>query len=300
MTSDRRPDASSWPAYDTDLDAGRMKEAVEHFSTDTAVRPPAGRRRRDGPRRLRRRARTSCSGGSRSVGPRRTCIAISSRADDAGCLVEGVGVESSTGEAFATFVASVQLDDDGLVDRYLGVHDDPGRRSGAERDGSRAGRRRRGARAYFEALDAGAFDEAADQFSVDVVYSHPPYRHTGIDSDDRFVFRGRDQLGRVHRQGQAALRPPLVAIGQRGPHRLLRAWSRACPDGGNGSFVSSLTLDGDGLIQRYVSFYCEPRFPAADLPARRGRCTAMGELRGDVVDRSGGRSRSDASAASRR
>jgi len=27
--------------------------------------------------------------------------------------------------------------------------------------------------------------------------------------------------------------------------------------------VSSLTLDADGLIRRYVSFYCEPAVPGA-------------------------------------
>ena len=28
-----------------------------------------------------------------------------------------------------------------------------------------------------------------------------------------------------------------------------------------GSFVSSLSLDGEGLIRRYAAFYCEPPVP---------------------------------------
>ena len=115
---------------------------------------------------------------------------------------------------------------------------------------------------YFEALDAGSFNEAAAQFSADVVYSHPPYRHTGIDSDDRLVFRGRDELRAAFTaRGKQAFDHRIVAIGQRGPHCLLEGVVEGLPGDRNGSFVSSLTLDADGLIQRYVSFYCEPAVP---------------------------------------
>ncbi|HEU0170322.1 MAG TPA: hypothetical protein VFR26_02700, partial [Acidimicrobiales bacterium] len=50
---------------------------------------------------------------------------------------------------------------------------------------------------------------------------------------------------------------------QRGPHGLIEGVVQGLPDGGTGSFVSSLTLDADGLIRRYVSFYCEPAVPGA-------------------------------------
>ena len=83
---------------------------------------------------------------------------------------------------------------------------------------------------YFEALDAGAFDEAAAQFSADVVYSHPPYRHTGIDSDDRLVFHGRDELRAAFTaRGKQNFDHRVVVIGQAVHFASSRAWSTACP-----------------------------------------------------------------------
>ena len=263
MTSDLGdPMPAALAAYYSDLDAGRMKEAVEHFSTDTVFALPPADGIETGPRRL-RHGRDELLGWFEERGPRAYVHRIQLCVDDgAGCLVEGVGVESTTGEAFATFVASVQLDDDGLVGRYLSymtapaVAPAPSGTRPAPADAAEVLAR------YFEALDAGAFDEAAAQFSADVVYSHPPYRHTGIDSDDRLVFRGRDELRAAFTaRGKQDFDHRVVAIGQRGPHCLLEGVVEGLPGDRNGSFVSSLTLDGDGLIQRYVSFYCEPAVP---------------------------------------
>ena len=52
----------------------------------------------------------------------------------------------------------------------------------------------------------------------------------------------------------------LVSL-QRGPHCLFEGAVHDLPDGGNGSFISSLSLAADGTIRRYVSFYCEPGVP---------------------------------------
>jgi ketosteroid isomerase-like protein len=248
-------------AYYADLDAGRMKEAVEHFSTDTMYALPPADGIETGPRRL-RRGRDELLGWFDERGPKayvhriQLCVA-----GGTGCLVEGVGVESS-GEAFATFVASVELDDDGLVGRYLSYVTAPAVVPAPSGTGPAPADAAEVLVRYFEALDAGAFDEAADQFSADVVYSHPPYRHTGIDSDDRVVFRGRDELRAAFTaRGKQSFDHRVVAIGQRGPHCLLEGVVEGLAGGGDGSFISSLTLDADGRIQRYVSFYCEPGVP---------------------------------------
>ena len=58
---------------------------------------------------------------------------------------------------------------------------------------------------YFADLDAGRFAAAAAHFSDDVLYSHPPYRHTGIDDPDRIEFRGRPALEAAFRaRGRAS------------------------------------------------------------------------------------------------
>lgn len=263
MTSDLGdPLPAHLAAYYIDLDAGRMKKAVEHFSTATVFALPPADGNETAPRRL-CDGREQLLGWFEERGPRayvhriQLCVA-----DGSGCLLEGVGVDSSTDEPFASFVASVQLDDDGLIGRYLSymtapaVAPAPSGTGGAPADATDVLAR------YFEALDVGAFDEAAAQFSADVVYSHPPYRHTGIDSEDRLVFRGRDELRAAFTaRGIQSFDHRVVAIGQRGPHCLLEGLVEGLPGNRDGSFVSSLTLDGDGLMQRYVSFYCEPAVP---------------------------------------
>ncbi len=115
---------------------------------------------------------------------------------------------------------------------------------------------------YFTLLDTGDFTGAAAQFSSDVLYSHPPYRHTGIDDPDRIEFRGRAELeAAFHRRGRASFDHDIVALIQRGPHCLFEGAVNNLPNGGSGSFISSLSLAADGTIRRYLSFYCEPSIP---------------------------------------
>ena len=100
---------------------------------------------------------------------------------------------------------------------------------------------------------------AASHFSDDVLYSHPPYRHTGITDPDRVEFRGRAALlAAFERRGKASFDHEVLTSIQRGPHCLFEGAVRNLPDGGTGSFISSLSLAADGTIRRYVSFYCEP------------------------------------------
>lgn len=187
--------------------------------------------------------------------------------EDRTCLLEGVSHDTADGRVVASFVASLRLADDGTVARYLAwgvapaVSPSPGEAAtGTEATGDAAGVLAR----YFDALDAGAFEDAAACFSSDVVYSHPPYRHTGIDSDRRVELHGRDALlANFRARGVQRFDHHVLACLQRGPHCLVEGRVEHLPGGRDGSFVSSLTLDGDGLVRRYVSFYCEPAVPTA-------------------------------------
>ena len=174
-------------------------------------------------------------------------------------LVEGVlhDGHQSTG----TLVCSVTVGADGLIARYLafscrGARDripndvplerTPGDAAAVVHD-------------YFACLDDGDFTGAAARFSIDALYSHPPYRHTGIDDPDRVEFRGRAALeAAFNTRGKASFDHEVVALGQRGPHCVFEGAVNNLPGGGSGSFISSLSLAADGTIRRYVSFYCEP------------------------------------------
>ncbi len=180
--------------------------------------------------------------------------------EDDECLIEGI-VTDHTGEAVSTFVAAATLSPvDGRIRRYLayacnGAHDPipVDTPSTAPAEVPEVLHR------YFGSLDAGQFDAAADCFSAKVLYSHPPYRHTGIDSDERVEFRTRDDLLAAFRaRGRQSFGHEILTCLQRGAHAILEGAVLDLPDGGSGSFISSLSLDADGRISRYVSFYCEP------------------------------------------
>lgn len=174
-------------------------------------------------------------------------------------LVEGVLVDDAGNET-ATFVGSARVDDTGLLERYLafscaGARDAiptdvgpdvvPADAASVVHD-------------YFVELDSGRFEAAAAHFSGDVLYSHPPYKHTGIDDPDRIEFRGRPALEAAFRtRGRASFGHEVVTSIQRGPHCIFEGAVHGVP-GGSGSFISSLSLAADGTIRRYVSFYCEP------------------------------------------
>ncbi len=245
--------------YYRDLDSGRRMEAAGRFSTDTVFALPPADGIETGPRRL-VHGRDELLEWFDERGPRTHVHHIQLCARDGDrWLLEGVGVEPSSGEAFATFAASVQLDDHGRISRYLSFMTAPAVEPPPGRNGVTTEAAAEVLRRYFDALDTGAFEEAADQFSIDVVYSHPPYRHTGIDGNERVVFRGRDQLlAAFEARGKQNFDHRVLAIAQRGRHCLLEGVVEGLPDDRNGSFISSLTLDDDGLIERYVSFYCEP------------------------------------------
>jgi hypothetical protein len=207
-----------------------------------------------------------------SVGRTQIAASLSDQAMPGGCLprvcvstgsvvlVEAV-LHDGVGPT-ATLVCSATLGAGGLIDRYLTfscwgqrdpiptdvpIDQTPADASAVVHD-------------YFARLDVGDFVGAAAQFSTDVLYSHPPYRHTGIDDPARVEFRGRPALeAAFNTRGKASFDHDVLALVQRGPHCLLEGAVKNLPQEGSGSFISSLSLASDGTIRRYVTFYCEPR-----------------------------------------
>jgi hypothetical protein len=252
-------------AYYVALDKARMRDAAGAFSANMlyAVPPPDV---------IETDARIETIGRDallarfedRGARPLVHDIALSVR-EGSSCLVEGVSRVAATGLATASFAASAQLDDDGLIARYLAfatssvISPGPAEAAPALPDSGPFGSAADVLDRYFHALDRGEFEDAAGCFSADALYSHPPYRHTGLDGNHRVEFIGRDELLDAFRtRGAQSFDHRLVSSIQRGPHCILEGLVENLPDGGTGSFISSLTLDEDGLIRRYASFYCEP------------------------------------------
>jgi hypothetical protein len=174
-------------------------------------------------------------------------------------IVEGVLVDDA-GDEISTFVGAARIADDGLLERYL-AFSCAGARDPIPTDVSTDVVPADAATVvhdYFVDLDAGRFEAAAAHFSDDVLYSHPPYKHTGIDDPNRIEFRSRPALEAAFRaRGKASFGHDVVTSIQRGPHCIFEGAVHGVP-GGFGSFISSLSLAADGTISRYVSFYCEP------------------------------------------
>jgi hypothetical protein len=108
---------------------------------------------------------------------------------------------------------------------------------------------------YFRHLGAANFPEAVASFSPDVMYDHPPYSP----GTPRAVFHGRDELldGFANTRGPTPARQVVLSHVQAGRDCFIEGVVDGIPNGG--SFVSSLSLDGEGLIHRYVAFYSASR-----------------------------------------
>jgi ketosteroid isomerase-like protein len=246
--------------YFSALDGGRLEQAAACFSADVlyAIPPAAGDE--VGPRRECRGTESTLDwfaqrGTRKSEHQILICVA-----DGPSCLIEGVVRDlAGTGE-YSTFAASVQLDGDGRIARYLAYLSAdaiiPGPADDRQVPASHGAQVLKG---YFNSLESGAFEDAAGYFSGDIVYSHPPYRHTGITDDHRINFLGRSALlDGFRRRGKQSFNHRILVLGQAGPNCLVEGVVDGLPYGRTGSFVSSLSLDTDGRIQRYISFYCEP------------------------------------------
>ena len=111
---------------------------------------------------------------------------------------------------------------------------------------------------YFRSLTAGDFEAACACFSDDCLYSHPPYSARAA----RAEFRSRAELlagFQSVRGARPSLLPRIVCCVQDGTHCFVEGVVDGDPP--RGSFVSSVALDRDGLIRRYVAFYSDSRVP---------------------------------------
>jgi hypothetical protein len=164
------------------------------------------------------------------------------------------------GAVTGSFAASVQFDDQGAIVRCLCLHGPAVEPDGEAAELPPPGTARATLDHYFERLIAGDFAGAVAFFSESCIYSHPPY----VPGAPRVEFRGRDGLLRGFEQrGHRPIRPTIIRSVQDGAHCLIEGVVE--PDGG--SFVSSATLDRDGLVRRYVAFYTSSRVPR--LPDER-------------------------------
>jgi len=119
---------------------------------------------------------------------------------------------------------------------------------------------------YFTALNDGDFAGAGSCFAEDCLYVHPPYGP----GEPPAIFKGRASLIEQWplRRGRRRVATSLERCVQAGNHAF--AQGRA----GAGTFLSSVVLDADGLISRYVAFY------APDAPSD---INASGSVEREVV-----------------
>jgi hypothetical protein len=179
--------------------------------------------------------------------------------DDENWFVEGALV-AATGRTVATFAASAQLNPSDQVTRCLAFHCPPVEPSASwgSLAETTAGDALEMLQRYLHHLTAGELAEACECFSQDCLYSHPPY----APGTPRAEFRGREELlhGFRRTRGSRSSRPEIVCSVQVGADCFIEGVVEN-DAGPKGSFVSSASLDGDGLIRRYVAFYTSSRIP---------------------------------------
>lgn len=120
---------------------------------------------------------------------------------------------------------------------------------------------------YFSALMRSKFREAAAHFTVDTLYSHPPY----AGGTDRVLFRSRETLWRgfVTERGESPVRQVVTGCWQRRGRVFVEGVIEGIPNGG--TFFSAAQISSEGEIARYVAFYSARRIPSADKSAPAAR-----------------------------
>lgn len=111
---------------------------------------------------------------------------------------------------------------------------------------------------YFDELQRSSFPEAAKYFTVDTIYSHPPYGG----GKERVLYRGRNALlrGFVTDRGPSPVRQVITALWQRGNRVFIEGVIEGIPNGG--TFFSTGQASPEGEIARYVAYYSARRIPA--------------------------------------
>jgi hypothetical protein len=108
---------------------------------------------------------------------------------------------------------------------------------------------------YFADLMRSQFREAAGRFSLDTIYSHPPYRG----GTERVLFLGRDALwrGLVTERGPSPARQVITGFWQRHHRFFVEGVVEGIPNAG--TFISTGEITPAGEIARYVAFYSSRR-----------------------------------------
>jgi hypothetical protein len=110
---------------------------------------------------------------------------------------------------------------------------------------------------YFADLTASRFREAAANFTVDTLYSHPPY----AGGTKRVLFEGREALWRgfVELRGPSPVRQIITGFWQQAERVFVEGVIEGIPNGG--TFFATGQISPDGEIARYVAFYSGRRVP---------------------------------------
>jgi hypothetical protein len=110
---------------------------------------------------------------------------------------------------------------------------------------------------YFADLTHSRFREAATNFTVDTLYSHPPY----AGGTERVLFDGREALWRgfVELRGPSPVRQVITGFWQQGERVFVEGVIEGIPNGG--SFFATGQIAPEGEIARYVAFYSAARIP---------------------------------------
>jgi ketosteroid isomerase-like protein len=255
--TDHRPPAAVGTLLEA-LRAGDLDAAAAAVPDGAVSALPGSDGPETAPRVIARDARALRGALEPAFGGRRAEVLSWVTAGDDDCVLEGWLVDNQ-GLAVETFLASFQLRA-GQIVRQL-VYTCPLVESSRTWDRGSATDAPGDARAmvdrYFEHLDASEFEAAAACFSPDALYSHPPYGP----GQPRAEFRGREELlAGFRRRGPKPDRDHHIDLSpQRGSECFLEGYTIDEPRGG--TFISSLSLNTDGLIQRYLAVYCEPIVP---------------------------------------
>jgi len=265
--NDHRPPAAVGTLLEA-LRAGDLDAAAAAVPDGAISALPGAGGPETAPRVIARDSRTLRSAMEPAFGDgRRAEVLAYVAAGDENCLLEGRLIDAQ-GIAVETFLASFQLDG-GLIARQL-VYTcplvEPSRTWEATGAGGPPGDARAVVDRYFQHLDAGEFEAAAECFSADTLYSHPPYGP----GQPRAEFHGRDELlAGFRRRGVKPVRLHHIDLSpQHGAECFLEGFTIDEPRGG--TFISSLSLDAEGRIQRYLAVLCEPV-----VPRRQGTSTAL-------------------------
>jgi hypothetical protein len=110
---------------------------------------------------------------------------------------------------------------------------------------------------YFADLTNSRFREAAGNFTVDTLYSHPPY----AGGTERVLFDGREALWRgfVELRGPSPVRQVITGFWQQDERVFVEGVIEGIPNGG--TFFATGQLSPEGEIARYVAFYSGQRLP---------------------------------------